>query len=50
MLGLEWVYIGYWIEGYKAFEYKEKFQPIEILEGYPLISEKPEWKPWVCNK
>lgn len=49
MLGLEWVYLGYWIEGYKAFEYKEKFQPLEILEGYPLISEKPDWKPWICK-
>ena len=49
MLGLEWVYLGYWVDGCKAFEYKEKFQPIEILEGYPRIFEKPEWKPWVCN-
>ena len=49
MLGLDWVYLGYWIDGYKAFEYKEKFQPIEILEGYPPISEKPEWKPWINN-
>ncbi|MDQ7046794.1 MAG: hypothetical protein Q9M39_03940 [Sulfurovum sp.] len=50
MLGLEWVYLGHWIEGYKAFEYKEKFQPIEILEGYPRASEKPDWKPWVSSK
>lgn len=50
MLGLEWVYLGYWIEGYKAFEYKENFQPIEILSDYPRISEKPAWKPWKDNR
>jgi len=47
MLGLEWIYVGYWVDGCKAFEYKENFQPIEILEGYPRTFEKPEWKPWV---
>ena len=46
-LGLDWVYLGYWVEGCKAFEYKENFQPMEILEGYPRISEKPKWKKWV---
>jgi|AGBJ01.1.fsa_nt_gi arginine-tRNA-protein transferase len=46
MLGLDWVYLGYWVEGCKAFEYKENFQPMEILEGYPRVFEKPEWKPW----
>lgn len=46
MLGLEWIYLGYWIEGYKAFAYKENFQPIQILEGYPPMSQKPEWKPF----
>lgn len=47
MLGLECVYLGYWVDGCKAFEYKENFRPIEILEGYPRTFEKPEWKPWV---
>jgi len=45
-LGLDWVYLGYWVDGCKSFEYKENFQPMEILEGYPRIFEKPEWKPW----
>ena len=48
-LGLDWVYLGYWVEGCKAFEYKENFQPMQILEGYPRISEKPQWKEWVPN-
>jgi len=37
--------MGYWVEGC-AFSYKENFTPLEILEGYPRIFEKPEWKPW----
>lgn len=45
-LGLDWVYLGYWVDGYKAFEYKEGFAPIEILEGYPRIFEKAPWEPW----
>ncbi|CAA6816586.1 MAG: Arginine-tRNA-protein transferase (EC [uncultured Sulfurovum sp.] len=45
-LGLDWVYLGYWIDGYKAFEYKEKFQPLEILDNYPSMVDKPEWKPF----
>ncbi|MDQ7085550.1 MAG: arginyltransferase [Sulfurovum sp.] len=49
-LGLDWVYLGYWIDGFKAFEYKQNFQPMEILEGYPRVFEKPEWKPWVPIK
>jgi arginine-tRNA-protein transferase len=46
-LGLDWVYLGYWVEGCTAFEYKENFKPLEILEGYPRIFEKPAWKPWI---
>ena len=48
-LGLKWVYLGNWIEGYKAFEYKEKFQPLEVLDGFPKIVEQPLWKPWMKN-
>ena len=45
-LGLQWVYIGNWIEGYKDFEYKENFKPLEVLENFPRISEKAIWKPF----
>lgn len=48
-LGLDWVYLGYWVENYKAFGYKEDFRPIEILEGFPRIFEKPDWKTWTPN-
>ncbi len=46
-LGLKWIYLGNWIEGYKDFKYKENFQPLEILEGFPRMVEKAVWKPWV---
>ena len=49
-LGLKWVYIGNWIEGYKDFEYKENFKPLEVLENFPRISEKAIWKPFRKKK
>jgi len=45
-LGLDYVYLGYWVDGYKTFAYKEGFGPMEMLDGFPRVSEKPEWKPW----
>jgi arginine-tRNA-protein transferase len=46
ILELPWIYLGYWVDGCKAFAYKPKFQPQEILDGFPHISEIPEWEPW----
>ncbi|CAA6815380.1 MAG: Arginine-tRNA-protein transferase (EC [uncultured Sulfurovum sp.] len=46
MLGLDWVYLGYWVDGYKSFEYKKNFQPLQILDGFPAMFEKPNWQPW----
>ena len=43
-LGKKWIYLGYWVDGCKAFEYKTNFNPIEILDGFPKIEEQPEWK------
>ena len=44
ILGLEWIYLGYWVEGCKAFAYKQKYQPLELLDGFPDIAEEAEWK------
>ena len=49
-LGLNWVYIGNWIKGYKDFKYKENFQPLQVLERFYRISEKPIWKELVVKK
>ena len=45
-LGLKYIYLGYWVDGCKAFAYKEQFQPEEILDGFPGLDEVPEWKVW----
>ncbi len=44
ILELPWIYLGYWVDGCKAFAYKPNFKPQELLDGFPHISEKPKWK------
>lgn len=44
ILDLPWIYLGYWVEGCKAFAYKPNFQPQQILDGFPDIKQAPEWK------
>ena len=46
ILELPWIYLGYWVDGCKAFAYKPNFQPQEILDGFPHVSEQPEWETW----
>ncbi len=45
ILELPWIYLGYWVDGCKAFAYKPNFQPQEILDGFPHVSEMPKWQP-----
>jgi len=42
-LELQWIYLGYWVDGCKAFEYKKNFKPQEILDGFPDINDNPLW-------
>jgi arginine-tRNA-protein transferase len=44
ILDLKWIYLGYWVEGCQAFAYKPKFQPQDLLDGFPEMDEEPEWK------
>jgi len=44
ILDLEWIYLGYWVEGCKAFAYKPKFQPQELLDGFPGMDDEPDWR------
>ena len=46
VLELPWIYLGYWVEGCKAFAYKPNFQPQEILDGFPKIDKIADWKPF----
>ena len=44
ILKKDWIYLGYWVDGCKAFEYKTNFKPLEILDGFPSFEETPNWK------
>jgi len=44
VLELPWIYLGYWVDGCKAFAYKPKFQPQEILDGFPKIDKVANWQ------
>jgi len=43
VLELPWIYLGYWVDGCKAFAYKTKFEPQEILDGFPKVEEESNW-------
>ncbi len=45
-MGLEYIYLGYWVDGCPAFAYKENFPPEEILDGFPSLDEIPMWENW----
>ncbi len=44
VLELKWIYLGYWVDGCKAFAYKSNFQPQEILNDFPSIDKIALWK------
>jgi arginyl-tRNA--protein-N-Asp/Glu arginylyltransferase len=46
ILELPWIYLGYWVEGCKAFAYKPKFKPQEILDDFPHITQIADWQEW----
>ncbi len=43
-MNLRWIYLGYWVDGCKAFEYKTNFKPLEILEGFYDVDEDATWE------
>jgi arginine-tRNA-protein transferase len=43
-LRLKWIYLGYWVDGCKSFAYKMNFKPMQILDGFPALSQEPEWR------
>ncbi len=43
ILNLEWIYLGYWVDGCQAFGYKTNFRPQQILDGFPKIEQQAPW-------
>jgi len=43
VLKLKWIYLGYWVDGCKAFAYKSNFKPQEILNDFPPIDKVAVW-------
>lgn len=43
--GLDYVYLGYRVEGCRSLEYKNRYQPHEMLEGRPRETERADWYP-----
>lgn len=39
----QWVYLGYRVLGCMSSEYKARFRPHELLEGWPSLEESPRW-------
>lgn len=42
-VGLDYAYLGYWIDECQSMRYKGRFKPREILARYPAAGEAPVW-------
>jgi arginine-tRNA-protein transferase len=42
-LGLDYAYLGYWVEECQSMKYKGRFHPREVLQKYPAEGEPPIW-------
>jgi arginine-tRNA-protein transferase len=42
--GLDYAYLGYWIESCRSMSYKARFGPHEILAEYPRDGGRPVWE------
>ncbi len=41
--GLEWIYLGYYVEGCQSLAYKKDYDPLHILESRPEETMEPRW-------
>lgn len=42
--GRRWLYLGYRVLGCPSSEYKAKYRPHELLDGFAEFGEPPQWK------
>ena len=40
---LDFIYLGYWVDGCKSFAYKTDLKPQHLLDGFPDIDSIPNW-------
>jgi arginine-tRNA-protein transferase len=41
--GVEYAYLGYWVEQCSSMSYKDRFRPHEELQEYPADGDEPVW-------
>jgi len=42
---LEWIYMGYYVQGCQSLEYKSRYKPYHVLQGRPCDAHEPSWIP-----
>lgn len=43
---LPWIYLGYHVAECRSLAYKQKYRPLQKLEGRPDETSEPRWDPW----
>jgi len=41
--GLDWIYMGYYVQGCQSLEYKSRYTPYHVLQGRPWDAHEPSW-------
>ena len=40
---LDWIYMGYYVQGCQSLEYKSRYTPYYVLQGRPWDAHEPSW-------
>ncbi len=44
-MDLDWIYMGYYVQGCQSLEYKSRYKPYHVLHGKPSDAHEPSWIP-----